>query len=80
MPHMPVSGLSGPDLYLKSSDTSWNWVKGDYSFSDTVKWTCSNPDIANTNLTSVNQTTKDETDLPGKIIYAAKTIHLKHQK
>ncbi len=44
MPHMPATGVSGLDLYMRA-DANWNWVKGDYSFSDTVRWTYSNLDI-----------------------------------
>jgi hypothetical protein len=49
MPHMPATGVSGLDLYVRDSNKQWSWVKGDYSFSDTVRWTYSNLDITKPN-------------------------------
>lgn len=39
MPHMPATGVSGLDLYTKSKAGDWIWVKGDYSFADTIRYT-----------------------------------------
>lgn len=38
MPHMPATGVSGLDLYTLDEKGNWLWVKGDYSFGDTVKY------------------------------------------
>jgi len=38
MPHMPATGVSGLDLYLRKSD-GWEWVRGSYSFGDTIQYT-----------------------------------------
>ncbi|MBD3629042.1 SGNH/GDSL hydrolase family protein [Cyclobacterium sp.] len=38
MPHMPATGVSGLDLYTKSDAGQWIWVKGNYSFADTIKY------------------------------------------
>lgn len=35
-PHMPATGVSGIDLYLKKD--KWQWVKGIYHFSDTISY------------------------------------------
>ncbi|MDC6366826.1 MULTISPECIES: SGNH/GDSL hydrolase family protein [Flavobacteriaceae] len=37
MPHMPTTGVSGVDLYLKH-DRQWQWCKGAYQFGDTVQY------------------------------------------
>ncbi len=39
MPHMPATGVSGLDLYIREEDGDWNWVKGTYQFSDTITYT-----------------------------------------
>ncbi|WP_162415715.1 SGNH/GDSL hydrolase family protein [Cyclobacterium roseum] len=38
MPHMPATGVSGLDLYTKKQTSDWTWVKGDYSFGDTISY------------------------------------------
>ncbi len=35
-PHMPATGKSGIDLYARDSEGKWMWVRGRYSFGDTV--------------------------------------------
>lgn len=43
MPHMPSTGVSGLDLYAKSSNSNqWNWITGNYSFKDTISYTFQN--------------------------------------
>lgn len=41
MPHMPSTGVSGVDLYLKEGN-SWQWAYGSYQFKDTIQYTFSN--------------------------------------
>jgi hypothetical protein len=41
MPHMPATGVSGLDLYIREEGGNWKWVKGAYQFSDTVRYTFS---------------------------------------
>lgn len=36
MPHMPATGVSGVDLYVKSIDGRWLFCAGNYSFDSTV--------------------------------------------
>ncbi len=36
MSHMPATGVSGVDLYAKTSAGEWQWCKGRYSFKDTT--------------------------------------------
>lgn len=36
-PHMPATGVSGVDLYT-CKDEVWKWVKGNYSFRDTITY------------------------------------------
>ncbi|EPR68189.1 putative acetylhydrolase [Cyclobacterium qasimii M12-11B] len=36
--HMPATGVSGLDLYTRESDR-WLWVRGHYSFGDTIQYT-----------------------------------------
>lgn len=38
MPHMPATGVSGLDLYTKGETSDWTWVKGNYSFGDTISY------------------------------------------
>ena len=38
MPHMPATGVSGLDLYIHDQK-DWVWVKGNYSFGDTIQYT-----------------------------------------
>lgn len=38
MPHMPATGVSGLDLYMKNSTGALEWVRGSYSFGDTVAY------------------------------------------
>ncbi len=44
MPHMPATGVSGLDLYTKTSEGSWVWHRGNYSFSDTIQYHYANID------------------------------------
>ena len=44
MPHMPATGVSGVDLYAKTSDGDWRWYRGKYSFADTISYQYSNID------------------------------------
>jgi len=44
MPHMPATGVSGVDLYGKTSDGDWRWYRGKYSFADTIQYRYSNID------------------------------------
>jgi len=44
MPHMPATGVSGLDLYTKTSEGSWVWHRGKYSFSDTIQYHFANID------------------------------------
>jgi len=44
MSHMPATGVSGVDLYAKTSDGDWRWYRGNYSFSDTIQYHFSNID------------------------------------
>lgn len=37
-PHMPATGVSGVDLYLKKAD-GFDWIRGNYSFGETVSYT-----------------------------------------
>lgn len=37
-PHMPATGVSGIDLYLKNKNNKWQWVKGNYHFGDTISY------------------------------------------
>ncbi len=39
MPHMPATGVSGVDLYARSTVGEWEWCKGNRSFGDTVTYT-----------------------------------------
>lgn len=38
MPHMPATGVSGVDLYAKNSNGDWLWLRGRYSFGDTIQY------------------------------------------
>ena len=38
MSHMPATGVSGLDLYSKSSDGKWLWNQGKFSFGDTIQY------------------------------------------
>lgn len=38
MPHMPTTGVSGVDLYLKNN-RNWQWAFGNYQFKDTIQYT-----------------------------------------
>ncbi|WP_417359308.1 SGNH/GDSL hydrolase family protein [Galbibacter sp.] len=44
-PHMPATGVSGVDLYLKT-DQGFDWVRGGYSFGKTVNYTFSHIKLA----------------------------------
>jgi lysophospholipase L1-like esterase len=46
MPHMPSTGVSGVDLYVKSKN-AWRWSPGQYSFKDTVTYNFDNLPIQN---------------------------------
>mgnify|MGYP003672045680 CR=1 FL=1 len=37
MNHMPATGVSGIDLYVKQLD-SWSWCRGRYQFKDTIRY------------------------------------------
>lgn len=37
-PHMPATGVSGVDLYVKNCDGKWLWNTEHYSFGDTIKY------------------------------------------
>ena len=37
-PHMPPTGVSGVDLYLKDSLQNWQWAKGQFNFGDTITY------------------------------------------
>lgn len=39
MPHMPATAVSGLDLYVNQSGDEWDWVRGAFSFGDTLKYT-----------------------------------------
>ena len=48
MPHMPATGVSGVDLYVRSSDgMPWLWCKGNYNFSDTITYLYANLNTRN---------------------------------
>ena len=38
MPHMPSTGVSGVDLYVKNNDGEWLWNRGRYNFGDTITY------------------------------------------
>jgi lysophospholipase L1-like esterase len=38
LPHMPATGVSGVDLYAKTQNGQWEWVRGNFSFKDTVRY------------------------------------------
>ncbi|HLT50514.1 MAG TPA: SGNH/GDSL hydrolase family protein [Arenibacter sp.] len=44
MPHMPATGVSGVDLYAKTSDGEWSWYRGNFAFGDTIQYKYSNID------------------------------------
>lgn len=37
-PHMPATGVSGIDLYALDQKGNWHWVRGHYSFGDTIRY------------------------------------------
>ncbi len=37
-PHMPATGVSGVDLYAIDQKGNWHWIRGKYSFSDTIRY------------------------------------------
>lgn len=37
-PHMPATGVSGLDLYAMEENSGWQWVRGIYSFKDTISY------------------------------------------
>ena len=41
-PHMPATGVSGIDLYARSSNGPWLWSAGRFSFKDTISYTFEN--------------------------------------
>ena len=47
MPHMPSTGVSGLDLYMKNTDGSQNYCKGRFNFSDTISYQFDNLKIMN---------------------------------
>ncbi len=38
IPHMPATGVSGVDLYGKSRDGVWYWLRGNFQFGDTIRY------------------------------------------
>lgn len=42
MPHMPSTGVSGLDLYIKDKFGQWNWMPPRYRFGDTCIYTYNN--------------------------------------
>ena len=43
MPHMPSTGVSGLDLYVKNEkESDWNWIHGKYNFKDTIQYSFDN--------------------------------------
>lgn len=42
MPHMPATGVSGLDLYVKDVDGRWLWSAGKFTFGDTIQYRFSN--------------------------------------
>ncbi|MBB2147644.1 acetylhydrolase [Pedobacter sp. LMG 31462] len=38
MPHMPATGVSGVDLYVKDLDGRWLWCAGKFAFGDTISY------------------------------------------
>lgn len=38
MNHMPATGVSGVDLYAQDSQNKWHWIRGGFSFGDTVQY------------------------------------------
>ena len=47
MPHMPATGVSGVDLYSYDKNGNEVWLRGKYSFKDTVTYTYSNIEMEN---------------------------------
>lgn len=37
--HMPATGVSGVDLYALDGKGKWHWVRGNYTFSDSISYT-----------------------------------------
>lgn len=46
MPHMPSTGVSGLDLYMKDKHGQWNWMPPRYRFGDTCVYTYNNIGVA----------------------------------
>lgn len=46
MPHMPSTGVSGLDLFIKDKNGQWNWMPPRYRFGDTCTYTYSNIGVA----------------------------------
>lgn len=42
MDHMPATGVSGVDLYALDANNNWQWIRGAYSFGDTVQYKFTN--------------------------------------
>ena len=38
LPHMPATGVSGVDLYGKSKEGKWFWLRGNFQFGDTIRY------------------------------------------
>lgn len=38
MPHMPATGVSGVDLYVKDINGKWLWCAGKFAFGDTIQY------------------------------------------
>lgn len=42
MDHMPATGVSGVDLYGLDANNNWQWIRGAFSFGDTVQYKFTN--------------------------------------
>jgi lysophospholipase L1-like esterase len=38
LPHMPATGVSGVDLYGKSKEGRWYWIRGNFQIGDTIRY------------------------------------------
>ena len=45
-PHMPATGVSGVDLYVRDSLSNWKWIRGNFRFADTISYTFQLPDTS----------------------------------
>ncbi|MBO9730186.1 MAG: SGNH/GDSL hydrolase family protein [Chitinophaga sp.] len=56
MPHMPATGVSGVDLYVKSIDGRWMFCAGDYAFDSTVVYRFKNLKTTDQHVKNVEYT------------------------